>query len=741
MKTNTELYAVAKSQLGNGGAKYRKYVGLSGGQPWCDAFVYWLFNANGCGELLPWKGSQRTYCPSSIQWCNKNLALIPPYLALPCDIIYFDWELNGTPNHIGIVKAKKSTSEIDTLEGNTTGKIKGKAVSGIVAEKTRNVKYVQGVYRPHFKASGLKVCKIAESGNFDQLAIYNMQHALKMSFNDGILGRATVKALQTKVGLKGKQIDGAWGKTTSLYTQRFLIKQGCLAKGGDDSIWGKQSTIALQKWINKQNNVTATKPTAPKPTVTPKPTPKPTPQKPTATAQGYTGAFPDLVAHSSQLIVETAKSLAYAKGTSKATYTYPKGHAKLTFQNAINKVYPNRSTWSKQCRAGASCDVGAGTIIRFSTVDPKIPRGLDEQIPYLAKSNRFKKVDVKKSADMKPGDVGVYIGKTKGAHIWISLGGKLTAEANHTAKYFEHIINKDYTNSNKKTWGVYRACVPTPISRDDRGTEVVKLQKFLNWFGGYGLATDGICGTKTENAIKDFQKKVGITVDGYFGSASLTKAKSYKKNPPIESVASTTQKVSKVVDVSYWQHTIDWKKASKEIDGAILRCSYTAQKSFTLSEDSTFLPNITGATQYGLKVGAYHYSQAISVDEAKKEAEYICKKLSGYKSKISLPVVIDWEFGGRLNSKKAKSLGKAKCTEIVSAFCEVVTGHGFTPMIYANYSTFSSYLDYPKLKKKYMIWLAQYSSKASLDYDYWQYTSSGSVNGISGKVDMNKTAR
>ena len=59
-------------------------------------------------------------------------------------------------------------------------------------------------------------------------------------------------------------------------------------------------------------------------------------------------------------------------------------------------------------------------------------------------------------------------------------------------------------------------------------------------------------------------------------------------------------------------------------------------------------------------------------------------------------------------------------------------------MVYANYDTFKNYLNYSTLKKKYPIWLAQYSSKASLDYDYWQYTSSGKIDGISGKVDVNK---
>ena len=194
-----------------------------------------------------------------------------------------------------------------------------------------------------------------------------------------------------------------------------------------------------------------------------------------------------------------------------------------------------------------------------------------------------------------------------------------------------------------------------------------------------------------------------------------------------------------IVDVSYWQHTIDWAKASKEVDGAILRATYTSQKSFALDLDSTFVPNVKGASANGVKIGAYHYSQAVSVEEARKEATYLCNRINAYKSKISLPVVCDWEFGGRLNAKKAKSLGKAKCTDIVLGFCATVKSNGYTPMVYANYSTFTNYLDVERIRKSgCMIWLAQYADRASMKYDLWQYTSSGHINGIEGKVDLSK---
>ena len=705
MKSNTEVLKIAQKYIGQGGARFRKFCGLPGGAAWCNAYVDYVANEGGVSSLY-FNGKKETYCPSSIKRCNKNLALIPPYLALPMDIIYFDWEKNGVPNHIGFVRSKKDTNTILTIEGNTNG--------GVVAQKTRAVKYVQGIYRPHFKGT-FKLGMIAVDGECGYSTIANLQRALKMSFNDGILGKATVKALQKKAGLTGKAVDGAWGPATSRAVQKLVGAKV-------DGEFGPASVRSLQAWINKQNGA--------KP-VTPTPAPKPTP---TPTKSTYTGAFPDLVVHSSQKIAETARKLAYPKGTKKATYTYGKGKATAAFTRAINRVFPKRSSWSKQCQAGASCDVGAATVIRASGIDPKIPRGLEEQIPYLAKSSRFKKTDLKKTSDMKPGDVGVYIGKMKGAHIWIGIGSKLIAEANHTAKFFLHVDTDNYTSSGKKTWGIYRACVPSAIESGDKGSEVIKLQRFLNWFGGYGLAIDGDVGPKTVAAIKSFQSCVHITTDGCFGSASLAMA---KKCSPSRSTVNAVQS-KPLVDVSWWQHSIDWSKAAAEISGAILRASYTTQKGFALEKDSTFPANLAGAIAHGLPVGAYHYSQAISIDEAKKEAAFICNILAKNKAQITLPVVIDWEFGERLNSTVAKKLGRAKCTEIIEAFCKVVTTYGFTPMVYANYSTFSSYLDAAALKTKYKIWLAQYASKPSMGCDFWQYTSSGSVKGISGRVDMNR---
>lgn len=263
MMNNTQLLAIAKKQLGNGGSKYRNYVGAGGN--YCNMFVYWLYNANGCGSLLsfPKANYGRTYCPSSIKWCRKNLAEIPPYLAMACDIIYFDWEPNGNPNHIGVVDNKISTDRIATIEGNTSGKKNGKAVSGIVAAKTRNTKYTN-VFRPHFKGTYKKV-PLTVDGDCGYQTIGGLQTVVGAGV-DTILGINTVKKVQAWAGTKQ---DGSWGKKTSLAVQSKLAKAGYYS-GRLDSEFGEQSVRALQKYINaklfpitKDGSSTVTKPTTP----------------------------------------------------------------------------------------------------------------------------------------------------------------------------------------------------------------------------------------------------------------------------------------------------------------------------------------------------------------------------------------------------------------------------------------------------------------------------------------------
>ena len=201
--------------------------------------------------------------------------------------------------------------------------------------------------------------------------------------------------------------------------------------------------------------------------------------------------------------------------------------------------------------------------------------------------------------------------------------------------------------------------------------------------------------------------------------------------------------MTRCIDISNWQGVIatsTFKSMRKDFPWVIIRCSYTHQADFTQDKDKSFEKNIENAYAAGMKIGVYHYSQALSIKEAETEAAYVLKTIKKHKAKISLPVVIDYEFGKRLNASKAKKIGKNGCYAICKAFCEKVKAAGYTPMVYANLNTLNNYIS-TELPEKYKVWVAQYNDTCDYKKPYylWQYTSSGRVQGVGGKVDLSKT--
>lgn len=199
----------------------------------------------------------------------------------------------------------------------------------------------------------------------------------------------------------------------------------------------------------------------------------------------------------------------------------------------------------------------------------------------------------------------------------------------------------------------------------------------------------------------------------------------------------------KAIDISAWQGKISTDtfikvKNQAGIPAVILRSSYTTQSRFQLYRDKVFEANIKAAYKAGLRIGIYHYSQAISETEAVKEAEFVLQVIRPYKSWISLPIAFDWEFGGRLSGAVARKLGKQRCRQICDAFCRTIRQGGYEPMVYANLSTLNGYIA-TDIYKDWKIWCAQYHSRC--DYKHplymWQYSNSGRIPGIPGRIDMN----
>ncbi len=192
----------------------------------------------------------------------------------------------------------------------------------------------------------------------------------------------------------------------------------------------------------------------------------------------------------------------------------------------------------------------------------------------------------------------------------------------------------------------------------------------------------------------------------------------------------------KGIDVSRYQEKINWEKvADDEVEYAFIRLGIRGYSTGEILEDSTFQANIKGALDNDIDVGVYFFTQAISEEEAREEAEFVLDTLEPYS--INYPVVLDVEAVSSANARTA-GLTKEERTQYCIAFCETIREAGYKPMIYGNLKTFMLMLDLEKLEE-YDKWFAYYDEELYYPYDFkiWQYTDSGRIDGISGDVDIN----
>ena len=218
--------------------------------------------------------------------------------------------------------------------------------------------------------------------------------------------------------------------------------------------------------------------------------------------------------------------------------------------------------------------------------------------------------------------------------------------------------------------------------------------------------------------------------------------------PPAPSIPSTATLIHGI-DVSKYQGQINWTQVKNDgIDFAFIKVAGRGYGTGKLYYDTWYKENLKNASLAGVKVGAYFFSQAITVQEAVEEASMMIDALKGYH--ISYPVVFDWETsdGYRTNI----GISKATMTAMADTFCSMLEAAGYKAMVYANTYDFERF-DATYLTSKYASWLARYTAAYKnngvrytagnplppLKYPYqiWQYSSTGRVNGISGNVDMN----
>lgn len=190
------------------------------------------------------------------------------------------------------------------------------------------------------------------------------------------------------------------------------------------------------------------------------------------------------------------------------------------------------------------------------------------------------------------------------------------------------------------------------------------------------------------------------------------------------------------IDVSKYQGKIDWEKVAADgVEFVFLRLGLRGYESGKLVEDETFQTNIQGALAHGIKVGVYFFSQAVTEAEAVEEANFVLERIAPYQ--IDCPVVFDVEKVGS-STARMNQLTPQERTNVTIAFLDTIEAAGYKSMFYHNMETALLLLELERLEN-YDKWFAYYGEDLYYPYAYgvWQYSEKGSINGISGEVDMN----
>ena len=185
------------------------------------------------------------------------------------------------------------------------------------------------------------------------------------------------------------------------------------------------------------------------------------------------------------------------------------------------------------------------------------------------------------------------------------------------------------------------------------------------------------------------------------------------------------------IDVSAHNGTIDWDKVKSQIDFAILKMGNIGDGN-KFWADNSFERNYNECIRLGIPVGVYVYSYTNQIENIDDCARDTLKYLNG--RKLQLPIYIDME------DKEIAPEGKDKLTDLVITFNTIIEHAGYWAGVYANRNWYDNYLNKDIIKKKYTTWIATYTSgtdKYKGEYDIWQNSSKGKINGVNGNVDTN----
>lgn len=205
-----------------------------------------------------------------------------------------------------------------------------------------------------------------------------------------------------------------------------------------------------------------------------------------------------------------------------------------------------------------------------------------------------------------------------------------------------------------------------------------------------------------------------------------------------------TEEYTTGIDVAKYQGTIDWQQvADYGVDFAMIRVGYRDGTDGIITADSNARYNMQEAMKYGVKLGAYFFSTAVSEEEAQEEARWVAEYIAPYG--ITYPVAYDCENFTDPDSRQY-GLNAVERTDIALAFLKEIEKKGYEGMFYGSRNDLETQWETPRIQREYKIWVARYPDRVdpALDrsgyeekHHMWQYASDGKIPGITQSVDLN----
>lgn len=180
--TGKQVIDRAKLYIGEGSARFADAYGQDRAADWCCVFVWYVYQSLGASKLF-YNGNKTAWVPNIWYFDRANLKRIPITEALPGDVIIFDINQNGEPDHIGFVTGRKSANQVYTIEGNTTGYDKhGNSSDSCVATKVRSSAVILGIFRPAYADTNAGIITINRKYKIVNAKGANMRRGAAMSY-------------------------------------------------------------------------------------------------------------------------------------------------------------------------------------------------------------------------------------------------------------------------------------------------------------------------------------------------------------------------------------------------------------------------------------------------------------------------------------------------------------------------------------------------------------------------------